>query len=88
MPNKAQRMLGSFAFGGKNAVGNDIDIVIRDAVRIENARHGFLNAEDFGAVFQQDAACVPGKLQRFAMFVHGYPPKHELPCKYTTKSRG
>ena len=80
MPNKTQRMLRSFALGGKNAVGNDIYIVIGDAVSIEDARHSFLNAEDFCTVFQQDAACMTGKLQRTAMFVHGFPPpKHELP---------
>ena len=75
MAHEAQRVVCALALGGENAVGDDVDVVIRHAVGAEDSDHCLLHAEDFGAVFEQDAAGVTGELQRLAMLIHNGLPK-------------
>ena len=75
MAHETQRVVCALALGGENAVGDDVDVVIRHAVGAEDSDHCLLHAEDFGAVFEQDAAGVTGELQRLAMLIHNGLPK-------------
>ena len=75
MAHEAQRVVCAFALSGENAVGDDVDVVIRHAVGAEDSDHRLLHAEDFGAVFEQNAAGVTGELQRLAMLIHKGLPK-------------
>ena len=49
--------------GGEDAVAQDKEVLAFHAIVGRNALHGFLNSEDFRAVFQQNVSGLHGRFQ-------------------------